>query len=197
MKDIIIKSIDPIASTGSVNDGPPEHVTQQVHEKIVGPFCRYPLVKKPTKPTISPVREKIVAPVGRYPLVKEKPTSKPTANRVADIETELADVKKACAKYRSTNGRDAVYIYLEAVFAVVRRWQRLNCALKNSRAALRLQHDAPQMKPEPFGIVIFCTADLKVADSETAVNGLAYCSFRERQNQVISALPSSSSQMAA
>ena len=60
-----------------------------------------------------------------------------------------------------------MYFYLEAVFAVVTHWQQLNCAMKNSRAALRLQHDAPQMKPEPFGIVIFCTADLDVADAKT------------------------------
>ena len=65
---------------------------------------------------------------------------------------------------RSTNGRDAVYIYLEAVFAVVTRWQDLNCAVKNSRTALRLQHGAPQLKPEPFAIVIFCTSDFEVAD---------------------------------
>ena len=65
MSENIIKSIDPIASVGSVNDGPPKQATQQVQEKIVGPFCRYPLVKKPTKPTIPPIGEKIVAPVGR------------------------------------------------------------------------------------------------------------------------------------
>jgi hypothetical protein len=47
------------------------------------------------------------------------------------------------------------------------RWQRLNCAVKNSRAALRLAHDAPQMKPEPFGTVIFCTADPYVVDAKT------------------------------
>ena len=34
-------------------------------------------------------------------------------------------------------------------------------------AALRLAHDAPQMKPEPFGIVIFCTCDPEVADAKT------------------------------
>jgi hypothetical protein len=79
----------------------------------------------------------------------------------------LAGVRNAWQRYRSTNGRDAVYFYLEAVFAVVTRWQQLNCAMKNSRAALRLQHDAPKMKPEPFGIVIFCTAGLEVADAKT------------------------------
>ena len=67
----------------------------------------------------------------------------------------------------TTNGRDAVYFYLQAVFAVVTRWQQLNCAIKNSRAARRLQADAPQMKPEPFGIIIFCTADLEIADAKT------------------------------
>lgn len=39
--------------------------------------------------------------------------------------------------------------------------------MKYSRAALRLQHSAPQMKPEPFGIVIFCTADPEIADAKT------------------------------
>jgi hypothetical protein len=34
-------------------------------------------------------------------------------------------------------------------------------------AALRLQADAPQVKPEPFGIVIFCTADLEITDAKT------------------------------
>jgi hypothetical protein len=99
-------------------------------------------------------------------LVK-KPTAKPASKASAEIEVELAAVKRAWAKYRSTKGRDAVYIYLEAVFVLVTRWQRLKSAVKNSRAALRLQADAPQMKPEPFGIVIFCTANLQVADSKT------------------------------
>ena len=79
----------------------------------------------------------------------------------------MGEPKKAWQRYRSTNGRDAVYFYLEAVFAVVTRWQRLKCAMNNSRAALRLQHGAPKMKAEPFGIVIFCTADLEVADAKT------------------------------
>ena len=47
------------------------------------------------------------------------------------------------------------------------RWRRLNCALNKSRAALRLRHNPPQLKPEPFGIVIFCTADPKIVDAKT------------------------------
>jgi len=97
----------------------------------------------------------------------KKPIAKPTFNLIKDIEAELVEVRKAWARYQSTNGRDAVYFFLAAVFAVVTRWHTLNCALKKSRAALRLQADAPQMKPEPFSIVIFCTADLDIADAKT------------------------------
>jgi hypothetical protein len=46
------------------------------------------------------------------------------------------------------------------------QWQHLKSAVKNSRAALRLRHGASQMKAEPFGILIFCTADPKVADAK-------------------------------
>jgi len=79
----------------------------------------------------------------------------------------LVSLRKAWEQYRSTNSRDAVYIYLKVVFAVVTRWRLLNCAVKNSRAALRLQHDAPAMKPEPFGIVTFCTSHPEVVDAKT------------------------------
>jgi len=118
------------------------------------------------KPQNPAVLKRIVGPFSRYPLVK-KAIAKPASKASSEIEVELAAVKRAWAKYRSTKGRDAVYIYLEAVFDLVRRWQRLNCAIKKSQAALGLQADPPQMKPEPFCIVIFCTANLQVADSKT------------------------------
>ena len=137
-----------------------------VQEKKVALITQAPSARKPAMAARQLVREKIIGPFGRYPEIK-RPIAKPTPKAITDVETELAKVGKAWQKYRSTNGRDAVYIYLEAVYALVRRWQRLNCALKNSQAALRLQVDAPQMEPEPFGIVIFCTADPEIADSKT------------------------------
>ena len=97
----------------------------------------------------------------------DKKIAQPSPALRAQIEQELAYVRAAWQKYRSTNSRDAVYIYLEAVYSLVRRWQRLNCSLKNSQAALRLQADALQMKPEPFARVIFCTCDPDVADAKT------------------------------
>jgi hypothetical protein len=121
---------------------------------------------KPTVLTSPLVRQKIVSPVSRYPAVN-KPILKPTSNPISSIEAELAEIRRAWERYRSTNSRDAIYIYLTAVFGIVMRWQRLNCALKKSRAALRLRPNPPQMKPEPFAIVIFCTADPKIVDAKT------------------------------
>jgi hypothetical protein len=166
MEDIIVKRINPVASASSIDHGPPKEAKPAVQEKTVAPFSQVSLARKPTAPTRSLVREKIVGPFSRYPAVK-KPISRPTLNLVASIEAELAKVGSAWARYQSTNRRNAVYIYLEAVFALVRRWQDLNCAVENSRAALRLQADTPQMKPEPFGIVIFCTSDPEIADAKT------------------------------
>ena len=137
-----------------------------IQQKKVALITQAPSARKPAMAARQLVREKIIGPFGRYPEIK-RPIAKPTPKAITDVETELAKVGKAWQKYRSTNGRDAVYIYLEAAYALVRRWQRLNCALKNSQAALRLQVDAPQMEPEPFGIVIFCTADPEIADSKT------------------------------
>jgi hypothetical protein len=146
MEDIIAKPIDPSASVGSVADAPPT-------------------------PTISPIRQRIVGSLSRYPLVKhalvKNTISRPIRNPASGIEAELAEVRSAWARYRTTNSRDAVYIYLEAVFALVTRWRRLDCAVKKSRVALRLQHEAPAMKPEPFGIVIFCTSHPEVVDAKT------------------------------
>jgi hypothetical protein len=172
MEDFIGKPIDPSASGGAIPGSPPKRTISLIRETIRSPFSRYLAVNRPvsrlaTKPTVPTrplVRQKIVGPV--HPAANER-ISRPTLNPISNIEAELAEVRNAWARYRSTNSRDAVYIYLEAVFALVTRWRRLNCTVKKSRAALRLQHDAPQMKPEPFGIVIFCTCDPEVADAKT------------------------------
>ena len=97
----------------------------------------------------------------------DKKITQPSPTLRAQIEQELTQVTAAWQRYRSTHDRDAVYLYLEAVFALVTRWQRQQCAMKNSRAALRLRPHAPKMKPEPFARVIFYTCDPDVADAKT------------------------------
>jgi hypothetical protein len=143
-------------------------------EKIIGnpidPSASGKAVLDPPKPTIRLIRGRVRGPTSRYPLVESavnERISRQTLNPISSIEAQLTEVRRAWAKYRSTNSRDAIYFYLSAVFALVTRWRRLNCAVKNSLAALRLQHDAPQMKAEPFCVVIYCTSDLEVADGKT------------------------------
>ncbi|MDR3572391.1 MAG: hypothetical protein P4L50_00885 [Anaerolineaceae bacterium] len=163
MRDIIV---NPVPSAGLIDDDPPKQVKPAAQEKRIAPFSQTSLVKKPAIPTRPLVRKKITGLFSRYLEVK-KPISRPTVDLIFHIEAELAKVGSAWTRYQSTNSRDAVYIYLEAVYALVRRWRDLNCAVKNSRLALRLQHNAPQMQPEPFGIVIFCTSDPEAADAKT------------------------------
>jgi hypothetical protein len=124
------------------------------------------VAQRPSKPTIQPVQRRIVGPLRLPPSLRISP-ARPVLVVKPDIATELAEIRKAWRIYRSTNSRDAVYIYLAKVFAVVSRWQRLDCALKNARAALRLQPNAPQMNPEPFATVIFCSSDANVLDAKT------------------------------
>jgi hypothetical protein len=163
MENVIVKRSGPVASDGLIDNDQQKQAQPPV--KSVARFSQVPLAKGRPAPMRPFVREKI-GPFSRCPAVK-KPIWRPTRNLVASIKTELAKVGIAWARYQSTNSRNAVYIYLEAVYALVRRWQDLHCAVRNSRLALRLQHDAPQMKPEPFGIVIFCTSDPEVADPKT------------------------------
>jgi len=139
--DTLVKPVEAVPSTAAVGNGPAQQTTQLVQRGVVRPLSPRPTTRIHTA----------------KPFLPEQP----------GIETELAEVRKAWRVYRGTNSRDAVYIYLSKVFQVVTRWRRLNCAVKNSRAALRLQHDAPQMKPEPFCVVIYCTSDLEVADGKT------------------------------
>ena len=142
MQEVIGKPIDPSASGGAVANSPP----------------------KPTNPAI---RQRILGQGSQYPRLKNALVPKPNLHPVSSIEAELAEMGRAWRKYRSINDRDAVYIYLASVFGLVMRWRLLDCALKKSRAALRLRHYPPQMRPEPFGIVIFCTADPEIVDTKT------------------------------
>jgi hypothetical protein len=172
MEEIVGKPIDPSASGGAILDSPPKRTISLIRERIRGPFSRYSAVNRPISATKSKVltsplvRQKIVSPVSRYTAVNEQ-ISTPTPNPFSSLEAELAEVRRAWARYRSINDRDAVYIYLASVFGIVMRWRRLNCALKKSRAALRLRSNPPQMNPEPFGIVIFSTSDPEIVDAKT------------------------------
>ena len=78
------------------------------------------VANSPLRQTIRPIRQRIRGQLSQYPLVKnalvKKPISRPTLNPVSSIGAELAEVRSAWARYRSTNGRDAIYIYLDVRF---------------------------------------------------------------------------------
>jgi hypothetical protein len=122
--------------------------------------------QKPMRQTNQLVQRKIAPPLNLSPPVK-KSIAKPNFATRSDVEVELEEINKAWRKYRSIKDRDAVYIYLASVFGLVMRWRLLDCALKKSRAALRLRPNPPQMKAEAFSIMIFCTADPNVVDAKT------------------------------
>ena len=156
---------DQMALAGLVDLNSPKQTNQRIPDKSVGPFSQAPVAKQPTKPTNLAVQETVDGS-SRCPL-PSKPNAKLTPKPSSTVEADLAKVVEVWARYRSTNGRDAVYMYLEMVFAVMRRWQRLECSKKNSRAILRLRNGARRLRMEPFSILIFCTADLDVADAKT------------------------------
>ena len=83
-------------------------------------------------------------------------------------QDELDMAKAAFNEYRSTRRRDAIYIYLTEVFAVVRRWREQNCLKSKTHKALRAMgnHNAIR-KQDPFATVIFCTSDSRFVDIKT------------------------------
>ncbi len=133
---------------------------------IVKPAPTIRIVPSSAKQANRPVQRKIVEPPNPPRITRILP-ARPLLPAKQNIETELAKIRRAFGAYQQINRRDAVYIYLSKVFQVVTRWQRLGCALKNARAALRLRAEAPQMKLEPFAIVIFCTSDPETVDAKT------------------------------
>lgn len=106
----------------------------------------------------------------------------------AQLERELAEVRVAWERYRSTNSRDAVYGYLLAVFSLVTRWQGQNCAMKNSLAALQLKPHAPDMRPEPFARIIFCTCDPEIADAKTRSKWSRVLRFARKEKPIAQSL---------
>jgi hypothetical protein len=75
----------------------------------------------PAKQTNQPVQRRLVGPLSPRPTTRIL-IAKPSFTAKPNLEAEFAELRKAFRIYRST--------YLSRVFAVVTRWQRLDCALK-------------------------------------------------------------------
>jgi hypothetical protein len=86
----------------------------------------------------------------------------------AALKATLARLEGEWDGYQSTRDRDAVYGYLTAVFEVGTWWILERKAVAYARRALQMKgHPASAQSPEPFAVLILCTADGDKVDYRT------------------------------
>jgi hypothetical protein len=89
------------------------------------------------------------------------------AYTTAALRQDLLRVRNAWDECQRSRDRDAVYIYLTAVFDLVAWWSADGRALDRARWALRLQYADASRWNEPFAGVILCTSDPAKVDRRT------------------------------
>jgi hypothetical protein len=83
------------------------------------------------------------------------------------LKQDLLRIRNAWDDSQARRERDAIYIYLTAVFELVAWWMAENCALERAQRALRLRRIIPTDHDEPFAAIIRCTADPSKVDKRT------------------------------
>jgi hypothetical protein len=83
------------------------------------------------------------------------------------LKQDLMRVRNAWDGSQARRERDAIYIFLTAVFELVAWWMAENRALERAQKALRLRHFIPFDQEEPFAAIIRCTSDLANVDKRT------------------------------
>ena len=83
------------------------------------------------------------------------------------LKQDLLRLRTAWEESQASRNRDAIYIYLTAVFDLVAWWAVEHRALERAHWALRLQRMCPFDDEEPFAAVIRCTADSAKVDKRT------------------------------
>ena len=108
------------------------------------------------------------------------------------LKRDLLRVQNAWDESQARRERNAIYIYLTAVFELVAWWMAENRALERAQKALRLRYINPFEHEEPFAAVIRCTADREKVDKRTRSKwsralryALEYKSHSERLDQFI------------
>ena len=98
------------------------------------------------------------------------------------LRQDLLRLRTAWEECQASRERDAIYIYLTAVFDLVSWWTAEGRALERAYKALRLKRMCPFDGEEPFAAVIRCTADPAKVDKRTRSNGPACCGMRWHTN---------------
>jgi hypothetical protein len=83
------------------------------------------------------------------------------------LRQDLLRVRNAWEECQANRARNAIYIYLTAVFDLVAWWMAEDRALDRASKALRLQRICPFEREEPFASMIRCTADSANVDKRT------------------------------
>jgi hypothetical protein len=83
------------------------------------------------------------------------------------LKQDLLRIRNAWDDSQARRERDAIYIYLTAVFELVAWWMAENYALERAQRALRLRRIIPTDHDEPFAAIIRCTADPSKVDKRT------------------------------
>jgi hypothetical protein len=83
------------------------------------------------------------------------------------LKQDLLRVQNAWDDSQASRHRDAIYIYLGAVFELVAWWMADNRALERAEKALRLRHLTSFDQEEPFAAIIRSTADPAKVDKRT------------------------------
>jgi plasmid stabilization system protein ParE len=95
------------------------------------------------------------------PVDHQLPYSKDALNE------DLLRLRNAWSACQASRDRDAIYVYLSALFNLVAWWTAESRALDRARWALRLQNQDASSCNEPFAGVIRCTADPAKVDKRT------------------------------
>jgi hypothetical protein len=83
------------------------------------------------------------------------------------LKQDLLRIRNAWEECQASRKRDAIYLYLTAVFDLVAWWTAEHRALERAHKALRLQRMCPFDDEEPFAAIIRCTADPAKVDKRT------------------------------
>ena len=97
------------------------------------------------------------------PRVK-KPVHDDVPYTTQALREDLLRLRNAWEDCQASRQRDAIYIYLTAVFDLVAWWTAENRAVERARKALRLRNIWVSDHIEPFAAIIQCTADPAKAD---------------------------------
>jgi hypothetical protein len=108
------------------------------------------------------------------------------------LRQDLLRVRNEWEESQTRRERDAIYIYLTAVFELIAWWAAENRAIDRAHKALRLRQITPFDHEEPFAAIIRCTADPAKVDKRTRSKwsralrySLAYKSHSEPLDQFI------------